>query len=47
MCDVRDQMLDGFLEAIHDSVLVCFEIKRTMDGWKSTEQSLTNADNNL
>ncbi len=44
MCDVRDQMLDGFLEGINDSALVCSGIKGTMDGWMSTEQSLTNTD---
>ncbi len=32
MCDVRDQMLDFFLEGIHDSALICFGIKRTIDG---------------
>ncbi len=44
MCDVRDQILDGFLEENHDSVLVCSGIRRTMDGWMSLEQGLTNAD---
>ncbi len=32
MCDVRDQMLDGFWKGIQDFALVCFGIKRTMDG---------------
>ncbi len=33
MCDVRNQMLDGFFGGIHDSALVCSGIKRPMDGW--------------
>ncbi len=33
MCDVRDQMLDGFLEEIRDYAFVRSGIKRMMDGW--------------
>ncbi len=43
MCDVRDQMLDGFFGG-DSRFCSCTLRNQKKDGWMSAEQSLTNTD---